>query len=121
MQHTISSFTEYFCSINLNSFTDCSIQTEPPQNRFTCTLSLLTVHMKNTANDKKRLLMDIKWCHMDDPKGFKLEFFFDTNTFFTKFVLIKVCHMINERAYFGEIKAEFVVFESPYLRLLKVP
>ncbi|PWA85303.1 nucleosome assembly protein [Artemisia annua] len=34
-----------------------------------------------TERDEEALkyLKDIKWCRMDDPKGFKLEFFFDTN------------------------------------------
>ena len=33
---------------------------------------------------------------MDDPKGFKLEFFFDANPFFTNSVLTKVYHMIDD-------------------------
>ncbi|GJZ18105.1 nucleosome assembly protein 1,4, partial [Tanacetum coccineum] len=42
-----------------------------------------------------KYLKDIKWCRMDDPKGFNLEFFFDTNPFFTNSVLTKVYHMID--------------------------
>ena len=38
----------------------------------------------------------IKWCRIDDPKGFKLEFFFDTNPYFKNSVLTKICHMKNE-------------------------
>lgn len=29
-----------------------------------------------------KFLKDIKWCRVDHPKGFKLDFFFDTNPFF---------------------------------------
>ncbi|GJW92977.1 putative reverse transcriptase domain-containing protein [Tanacetum coccineum] len=65
----------------------------------------LTVLKKNeitaeeiTERDEEALkyLKDIKWCRMDDPKGFKLEFFFDTNPFFTNSVLTKVYHMIDD-------------------------
>ncbi|GKD47207.1 nucleosome assembly protein 1;4, partial [Tanacetum coccineum] len=49
-----------------------------------------------TERDEKALkhLKDIKWCRMDDPKGFKLEFFFDTNPLFTNSVLTKGAHVI---------------------------
>lgn len=33
---------------------------------------------------------------MDDPKGFKLKFFFDTNPFFKNSVSTKVYHMIDD-------------------------
>ncbi|PWA94905.1 nucleosome assembly protein 1,4 [Artemisia annua] len=51
-----------------------------------------------TERDEEALkyLKEIKWCRMDDPKGFKLEFFFDTNPFFTNSVLTKVYHMIDD-------------------------
>ncbi|GJZ82152.1 nucleosome assembly protein 1;4-like protein isoform X2 [Tanacetum coccineum] len=51
-----------------------------------------------TERDEEALkyLKDIKWCRMDDPKGFKLEFFFDNNPFFTNSVLTKVYHMIDD-------------------------
>ncbi|GJR65746.1 nucleosome assembly protein 1,4 [Tanacetum coccineum] len=51
-----------------------------------------------TERDEAALkyLKDIKWCRMDDPKGFKLEFFFDTHPFFTNSVLTKVYHMIDD-------------------------
>ncbi|KAJ6793901.1 nucleosome assembly protein 1,4-like [Iris pallida] len=41
-------------------------------------------------------LKDIKWCKIDDPKGFKLEFFFDSNPFFKNSVLTKTYHMIDD-------------------------
>ncbi|KAL1531007.1 Nucleosome assembly protein 1 [Salvia divinorum] len=51
-----------------------------------------------TERDEEALkyLKDIKWSRLDDPKGFKLEFFFDTNPFFKNSVLRKTYHMIEE-------------------------
>lgn len=43
-----------------------------------------------------KYLKDIKWSRLDDPKGFKLEFFFDTNPYFKNSVLTKTYHMIDE-------------------------
>ncbi|KAL0426882.1 UNVERIFIED_CONTAM: Nucleosome assembly protein 1 [Sesamum latifolium] len=43
-----------------------------------------------------KFLKDIKWSRIDNPKGFKLEFFFDTNPFFKNTVLTKTYHMIDE-------------------------
>ncbi|XP_010242237.1 PREDICTED: nucleosome assembly protein 1;4 isoform X2 [Nelumbo nucifera] len=43
-----------------------------------------------------KYLKDIKWCRIDNPKGFKLEFFFDTNPYFKNSVLTKTYHMIEE-------------------------
>ncbi|KAL5768597.1 hypothetical protein ACOSQ2_015380 [Xanthoceras sorbifolium] len=43
-----------------------------------------------------KFLKDIKWCRIEDPKGFKLEFFFDTNPYFKNSVLTKTYHMIDE-------------------------
>ncbi|KAL9399321.1 hypothetical protein Peur_008282 [Populus x canadensis] len=43
-----------------------------------------------------KYLKDIKWCRIEDPKGFKLEFFFDTNPYFKNSVLTKTYHMIDE-------------------------
>ncbi|KAH0666447.1 hypothetical protein KY285_027653 [Solanum tuberosum] len=41
-------------------------------------------------------LKDIKWCRVNDPKGFKLEFFFDTNPFFKNSVLTKTYLMVDD-------------------------
>ncbi|GMY34607.1 nucleosome assembly protein 1;4-like [Fagus crenata] len=51
-----------------------------------------------TERDEEALkhLKDIKWCRIDDPKGFKLEFFFDTNPYFKNSVLTKTYHMIDD-------------------------
>uniref|UniRef100_A0A6N2N4Z6 Nucleosome assembly protein n=1 Tax=Salix viminalis TaxID=40686 RepID=A0A6N2N4Z6_SALVM len=43
-----------------------------------------------------KYLKDIKWCRIEDPKGFKLEFFFDSNPYFKNYVLTKTYHMIDE-------------------------
>ncbi|GAA0184244.1 chromatin/chromatin-binding, or -regulatory protein [Lithospermum erythrorhizon] len=43
-----------------------------------------------------KYLKDIKWTRTDEPKGFKLEFFFDTNPYFKNSVLTKTYHMIDE-------------------------
>lgn len=43
-----------------------------------------------------KYLKDIKWARIDDPKGFKLEFYFDTNPYFKNDVLTKTYHMIDE-------------------------
>ncbi|KAF8697596.1 hypothetical protein HU200_035782 [Digitaria exilis] len=43
-----------------------------------------------------KYLKDIKWSRIEDPKGFKLEFFFDTNPFFKNYVLTKTYHMVDE-------------------------
>ncbi|KAF3793299.1 Nucleosome assembly protein 1 [Nymphaea thermarum] len=43
-----------------------------------------------------KYLKDIKWARIDNPKGFKLDFFFDTNPYFKNSVLTKTYHMIDE-------------------------
>ncbi|XP_072980468.1 nucleosome assembly protein 1;2-like [Typha angustifolia] len=43
-----------------------------------------------------KYIKDIKWCRIDNPKGFKLEFFFDTNPYFKNSVLTKTYHMIDD-------------------------
>ncbi|KAG5605645.1 hypothetical protein H5410_027137 [Solanum commersonii] len=51
-----------------------------------------------TERDEEALkfLRDIKWSKIDDPKGFKLEFFFETNPYFKNTLLTKTYHMIDE-------------------------
>ncbi|XP_042423755.1 nucleosome assembly protein 1;2-like [Zingiber officinale] len=41
-------------------------------------------------------LKDIKWSRIVEPKGFKLEFFFEANPFFKNTLLTKTYHMIEE-------------------------
>ncbi|XP_022749941.1 nucleosome assembly protein 1;3-like isoform X3 [Durio zibethinus] len=43
-----------------------------------------------------KYLKDIKWFRIEEPKGFKLEFYFDTNPYFKNTVLTKTYHMIDE-------------------------
>ncbi|KAK8602328.1 hypothetical protein V6N13_058030 [Hibiscus sabdariffa] len=43
-----------------------------------------------------KYLKDIKWYKVEEPKGFKLEFYFDTNPYFKNTVLTKMYHMVDE-------------------------
>ncbi|KAL6140728.1 hypothetical protein ACLB2K_059024 [Fragaria x ananassa] len=43
-----------------------------------------------------KYLKDIKWSRIDEPKGFKLEFFFNANPYFKNSVLTKTYHMIDD-------------------------
>ncbi|KAL9265149.1 hypothetical protein AKJ16_DCAP17862 [Drosera capensis] len=51
-----------------------------------------------TEQDEEALkyLQDIKWSRITNPKGFKLEFFCDTNPYFKNTVLTKIYYMIDE-------------------------
>ncbi|GKA62751.1 nucleosome assembly protein 1;4, partial [Tanacetum coccineum] len=40
---------------------------------------ILAEEISERDEEALKYLKDIKWYRMDDPKGFKLEFFFDTN------------------------------------------
>ncbi|KAF5776868.1 putative nucleosome assembly protein (NAP) [Helianthus annuus] len=60
------------------------------------TNEILAEEISERDEDALKYLKDIKWCRIDDPKGFKLEFFFDTNPYFKNSVLTKVYHMIDE-------------------------
>uniref|UniRef100_A0A8I6WSZ7 Nucleosome assembly protein n=1 Tax=Hordeum vulgare subsp. vulgare TaxID=112509 RepID=A0A8I6WSZ7_HORVV len=43
-----------------------------------------------------KYLKDMKWSRIDDPKGFKLEFFFHANPFLKNSVQTKTYHMVDE-------------------------
>ncbi|KAM0017511.1 putative nucleosome assembly protein (NAP) [Helianthus debilis subsp. tardiflorus] len=60
------------------------------------TNEILAEEISERDEDALKYLKDIKWCRIDDPKGFKLEFFFDTNPYFKNSVLTKTYHMIDE-------------------------
>ncbi|XP_076881846.1 nucleosome assembly protein 1;2-like isoform X2 [Bidens hawaiensis] len=60
------------------------------------TNEILAEEISERDEEALKYLKDIKWCRIDDPKGFKLEFFFDTNPFFKNSVLTKVYHMIDD-------------------------
>ncbi|XP_055832724.1 nucleosome assembly protein 1;2-like isoform X2 [Solanum dulcamara] len=50
------------------------------------------IYISKRDEEALKFLKDIKWCRVDHPKGFKLDFFFDTNPFFKNSVLTKTCH-----------------------------
>ena len=43
-----------------------------------------------------KYLKDIKWSRIENPKGFKLDFYFNTNPYFKNTILTKTYHMIDE-------------------------
>nr|B9FU45.2 RecName: Full=Nucleosome assembly protein 1-like 4 [Oryza sativa Japonica Group] len=57
---------------------------------------ILAEEIHESDEEALKYLKDIKWCRIDDPKGFKFEFFFYTNPFFKNQVLTKTYHMIDE-------------------------
>ncbi|CAA0821143.1 Unknown protein [Striga hermonthica] len=60
------------------------------------TNEILAEGISERDEEALKFLKDIKWARIDDPKGFKLEFFFDTNPFFKNTVLTKTYHMVDE-------------------------
>nr|XP_010318498.1 nucleosome assembly protein 1;4 isoform X1 [Solanum lycopersicum] len=60
------------------------------------TNEILAEEISERDEEALKYLKDIKWCKLDDRKGFKLEFFFDTNPFFKNSVLTKTYHMIDD-------------------------
>ncbi|XP_019454972.1 PREDICTED: nucleosome assembly protein 1;2-like isoform X4 [Lupinus angustifolius] len=57
---------------------------------------ILAEEISERDEDALNFLKDIKWSRVEDPKGFKLEFYFDSNPYFTNSVLTKTYHMIDE-------------------------
>ncbi|KAL2534075.1 Nucleosome assembly protein 1-2 [Abeliophyllum distichum] len=60
------------------------------------TNEILAEEISERDEETLKYLKDIKWCRIDNPKGFKLEFFFDNNPFFKNSVLTKTYHMIDD-------------------------
>ncbi|KAL6996316.1 Nucleosome assembly protein 1,4 [Sarracenia purpurea var. burkii] len=60
------------------------------------TNEVLAEEISERDEEALKYLKDIKWCRIDNPKGFKLEFFFDSNPFFKNSVLTKTYHMIDD-------------------------
>ncbi|KAL3506406.1 hypothetical protein ACH5RR_031788 [Cinchona calisaya] len=60
------------------------------------TNEILAEEISERDEEALKYLKDIKWCRIDNPKGFKLEFFFDANPFFKNSVLTKTYHMIED-------------------------
>ncbi|KAF5452989.1 hypothetical protein F2P56_027937, partial [Juglans regia] len=56
----------------------------------------LAGEIKERDEGALKYLKDIKWCRIDNPKDFKLEFFFDTNPYFKNSFLTKTYHMIDD-------------------------
>ncbi|KAA8523261.1 hypothetical protein F0562_009684 [Nyssa sinensis] len=46
------------------------------------TSEVLSEEISERDEGALKFLKDIKWCRIDNPKGFKLEFYFDTNPYF---------------------------------------
>lgn len=57
---------------------------------------VLTEEITERDEGALKYLKEIKWCRIDDPKGFKIDFFFDPNPYFKNSVLTKTYHMIDE-------------------------
>ncbi|KAM7507515.1 hypothetical protein LguiA_017968 [Lonicera macranthoides] len=60
------------------------------------TNEVLAEEISESDEGALQYLKDIKWSRIDGSKGFKLEFFFDSNPYFKNTVLTKTYHMINE-------------------------
>ncbi|XP_077212587.1 nucleosome assembly protein 1;3-like [Tasmannia lanceolata] len=60
------------------------------------TNEVLAEEIEERDEGSLKYLKDIKWCRIDNPKGFKLEFFFDPNPYFKNSVLTKTYHMIDD-------------------------
>ncbi|PKA58995.1 hypothetical protein AXF42_Ash001088 [Apostasia shenzhenica] len=60
------------------------------------TNEVLSQEIHERDEDALKYLRDIKWSKTEDPKGFKLEFFFNANPYFKNSVLIKTYHMIDD-------------------------
>ncbi|TVU04389.1 hypothetical protein EJB05_50042 [Eragrostis curvula] len=57
---------------------------------------ILAEEIQERDEEALKYLKDIKWYRISEPKGFKLEFYFETNPFFKNSVLTKTYHMIDE-------------------------
>ncbi|XP_020698759.1 nucleosome assembly protein 1;1 isoform X3 [Dendrobium catenatum] len=60
------------------------------------TNDVLSEEIHERDEDALKYLKDIKWSKLNDPKGFKLEFFFNPNPYFKNSVLTKTYHMIDD-------------------------
>lgn len=60
------------------------------------TNEVLSVQITDRDEGALKYLKDIKWSRIDNPKGFKIDFYFDANPFFKNSVLTKTYHMIDD-------------------------
>eukprot|EP00249_Psilotum_nudum_P014497 c24853_g2_i2 orf=287-1402(+) len=59
------------------------------------TNEVLALQISERDEGALKYLKDIKYSRIDNPKGFKLEFYFDTNPYFKNTVLTKAYHMVD--------------------------
>ncbi|CAJ2638035.1 unnamed protein product [Trifolium pratense] len=57
---------------------------------------ILAEEITNSDEEALKFLKDIKYTRIDAPKGFKLEFYFDQNPFFSNSVLKKTYQVVEE-------------------------
>ncbi|GJM93366.1 hypothetical protein PR202_ga09915 [Eleusine coracana subsp. coracana] len=57
---------------------------------------ILADEIQKRDEEALKYLTDIRWFRIVDPKGFKIEFSFNTNPFFKNSMLTKTYHMIDE-------------------------
>ncbi|OMO70798.1 Nucleosome assembly protein (NAP) [Corchorus capsularis] len=60
------------------------------------TNDILAAEISERDEGALKYLKDIKWSRVDDPKGFKLEFLFDSNPYFKNSVLEKTYHVVDD-------------------------
>ncbi|CAA7020034.1 unnamed protein product [Microthlaspi erraticum] len=79
-------------------FEERALEAKYQKERSTSFLAYCITAEEVTERDEGALkyLKDIKWNRVEEPKGFKLEFLFDQNTYFKNTVLSKTYHMIDE-------------------------
>jgi len=65
------------------------------------TNEVLSVQITDRDEGALKYLKDIKWCRIDNPKGFKIDFYFDPNPFFKNSVLTKTYRMFDDNEPFG--------------------
>jgi hypothetical protein len=83
----------------------------------------LVIGFQITDRDEGALkyLKDIKWCRIDNPKGFKIDFYFDTNPFFKNSVVRKISKGTLEffKSVFYSIVSLFTILLSMNLFLTR--
>ncbi|KAB2072403.1 hypothetical protein ES319_A07G013400v1 [Gossypium barbadense] len=62
-----------------------------------------------------KYLKDIKWHRIEEPKGFKLEFYFDPNPYFKNTLLTKTYHMITVTFSFFKCLIGLLDYKTSYI------
>ncbi|KAL3681829.1 hypothetical protein R1sor_024785 [Riccia sorocarpa] len=60
------------------------------------TNEILAMQITERDEGVLKYLKDIKWSNLEDNKGFKLDFYFETNPYFKNTLLTKTYHMIDD-------------------------